>query len=156
MVLVLSCKKECRFKNLPDIECDQNFSLISDAHSFYKIWWPEEGSDYEPTFYQIDSQLHYDSVFNGSDLLGSIDFTVTTLLGISAKLNPGSEIAQQIYVCKDETANIIRLTAEYSLKDQCNGSGIYTINASFWATIPKIQNGEAVEYGLTDINPYNP
>jgi hypothetical protein len=149
-------KSKCRYLDLPGQSCGKGYSTQDGAIKY--IDFPISvlaGNLYltNPLKSIIKTDSAYKALFNGKEKFGTIDFTKNWLIGIAFHTNPGSEIKKQAWVCTS-TPDII-LNVQYSLKDQCNGSNISTIDIEVWAIVPNYSNNARIIFNLEDINPYN-
>ena len=145
-----ACKREkCKFKELGPIECSEGFTEM-EANIVATDAAPLVNFGEEAT-YIITSEIEYDSIFDSLRPFGDVNFSVNSVLGMEKYTDLGDDIRSQGFVCQND--NTIRFTGEYSLKDQCSGSGINYRFVSFWAIIPRDTENRNVEFVFRDINP---
>jgi len=85
---------------------------------------------------------------------GEIDFGNYTLIGIDEQAGRAKSLKSNMGVCSSDDGHTFIFKIRYSLKDQCAGSGIFILHASFWAIIPKISEDDHVIFEPLDVNPY--
>ena len=156
MVLVIigsGCRKECRNVSLPSIECGDEF----DKDNSYKYY---EFQD-DPVNIQtnqiilVTNDSTYKALFSSvsRDKLGPIDFTRNMLIGACTVTNMAASYKSQGFLCKKRTQDKWKYTVQYSLKDQCKGSGISKLYLSAWLLGPQLPAGASIELDLKDVNP---
>lgn len=147
---ILSCRKECSYVELGDIECDKGFYLLEEEVLLYEGIHKnmEQGREYIITSKaQLDS-LDINSAWEDND------FSQFDIIGVDKFTGIARSARRHHWVCMRNDGKVIKLIAEFSLKDQCQSSGIFTIPLSFWARIPKIPEGQTIEFQITNLNPY--
>ncbi len=140
----------CHLKSLESIDCGVNYTLVN--HTQYELNY---GHNYRYDIqvnHRYDNQVDYDSLDTITKSNLTIDFSISTLLGISITTNPNNRIIHQTYVCQD--SNGVNYNVEYSLQGQCNGSGLMNMDLTFWTVIPKLDSSVIVHFNVQDINPF--
>lgn len=102
----------------------------------------------------ITNTTDYDSIFNSQQPCGNVDFNNKIILVACRYINPNSGMESNSNVYVNTTTSAINFKVNYSLKDQCDGSGISSYGAIFYAVIPKAFNSYQMIYEIKDINPF--
>lgn len=149
-ILFSSCRKECRFKNLPKEKCNKGFTKLNSSVEEDVFVHSYGGGT---VYHRYDSIQHFDTL----DIRGkpnfNIDFENETLLGISLTTDFASGVRSNSFMCKNNSNGSLTFKLEYSLSEQCNGSGIAGLPYAFWILMPKISTQTIVNYSVEDINP---
>ena len=147
IITTLGCRKECHYKCLPDIECEDQYELITKSYSEISRWVVTNEIKI------INDDSTYIATFGPHPELGNIDFNTHTLLVGKVVTDFCEEHKSQGFLCKKVNENIYLFTIQYSLKNQCAGSGI--IRHQFYGCIitSKLDSTSTINYKVEDINP---
>lgn len=148
----VSCRKACRYARLPKMNGGTGFTELVVAEI--------AGEGFQISGYTdnynlvITSTSLYDSIFNFRRPCGEVDFNNRFIIVSSRYINPNNEmkINSQVYISK--TIPTLKFRVDYSLRNQCDGSGITRHGALFYATIPNSFLGYQILYDIRDVNPY--
>ena len=149
IITSLGCRKECQYKCLPDIECEKQYELVTKSYSDLERWTITNELKI------INDDSTYTKLFGSHPELRNIDFNTHTLLVGAVATDFCEEHKSQGFLCKKVNENTYLFTIQYSLKNQCAGSGI--ISHRFWGCIitSKIDSTSTINFKVEDINPLN-
>jgi hypothetical protein len=152
-LLFSACRKECKYLDLPDIECSSGYASVDNANLIVHCCLYNANNQTE---FIINDDSAYAAIEypNGEKPFGDIDFTTTTILGRYVKTNPANDWKYQHYLCKNESQNSWKYKIEYSLRNQCAGSSIDNIQGYFFVICPKIPSTASITIEAVDINPF--
>ena len=148
IITTLGCRKECHYKCLPGIKCEDQYELITKSYS--DIFWGANKNELKI----INDDSTYTALFGSQPELGNIDFNTHTLLAGPVVTDFCEEHKSQGFLCKKENENTYLFTIQYSLKNQCAGSGI--ISHHFFGCIitSKLDSTSTINFKVEDINPF--
>src|SRR4030095_1765567 len=147
------CKKECKFKNLPAENCGDGYSIAS--REFKKSGSLQEPPNSDVFIINNDSTYKNKFCFDPDSMpFGYIDFSIKSLITVNIQTNMGSSYEMQGYLCKNLSIEEWKFTIEYSLRDQCEGSGISTHLLTASIITDKISDTAVVNLNLIDVNPF--
>jgi hypothetical protein len=154
-LMIISYKKECHYAGLPSKKSDNNNGLVENTVYIHS----NIAGTPDNQIIQIDDDTSYYHQFRGFYLdpyppLGKIDFKTKTLLGVHITTSMADGVTSQGYLNKKLWQNIFTYTVQYSLKDQCAGSGIMSINFTGWLIGPKLPPQSIVQLKTEDVNPF--
>jgi hypothetical protein len=155
--LLAGCRKECRYVDLPEIECSDNYNLVENVTlRYYYGGLGQSGLEN----YIINDDSTYTAQLGGSlgsKPFGEIDFSSKTLIGQLVRMGEGTGYMYQHFLCNNEAENIWKHTVKYSVEGQCQGGSGYTdLMGSFYIICDKIPSTGSVVFEAENVNPYTP
>lgn len=152
----ISCRKACFYKKLGPLSCDTDYISVSDANYVGTTWVSWTHPDNElVVINDLNSYKQSCADYKDSMPLGYIDFTAKTLVGIGLHLDMNDGFDDQGCFCYNPETKKYEFKIEYSLKDQCKGSGISSIDFFCYVICPKLPADAVVEAKVKNINPFN-
>jgi hypothetical protein len=85
--------------------------------------------------------------------LGYIDFSSSSLVGVEVYIDAGSSLGHQGCLCYDPTSEKWQFKIEYTLSNQCKGSGISSSQLLGTIVCPKLPANAEVVFESKNINP---
>lgn len=149
-LLFYSCGK-CSYKPVGQPYCVKGYDELEDVEI--------NRGDYHENFgknspYVIRNQAQYDSLMPDYQPY-DVDFDNYSLLGVEIGTDWGDDINSICWVCRKEETNEFKMYVKYSLKDQCAGSGIYSMYLAYWVKVPKLSEDARVYFHVIDVNPFD-
>lgn len=151
-LLLMSCNKECRDKNLPEIECLDGYDLIENIYI-------QRGGNTIGLFYGLKPTylINDDSTYNAPSPFwykpfDTIDFATKTLLGVEFSSPYGIGVGYQSFLCHNSSTKTWTYTVNYVMIDKCDGEGA---GCSIWMLCPKIPDTDTVIFEVININPFS-
>ena len=132
---------------MPDIECENQYELITKSYS--DISWATDTNELKI----INDDSTYTALFGSHPQLGNIDFNTHTLLVGAVVTDFCEEHKSQGFLCKKFNENTYLFTIQYSLKNQCAGSGIISHRFLGCIITPKLDSTSTINFKVEDLNP---
>ncbi len=157
-IISLSCEKmksKCRYKDLGEISCPKNHVQLLNTVVYNGYTVGSFCFDHNNSNITLKNDSDYIYFFGGKHIFGSIDFSKNWLIGIYVYTNPAKTFKSKSSVFSDTKASKIRFIVEYSLEDQCKGSGISNQEFETWAIVPNYSNAADITFSIIDVNPYH-
>jgi hypothetical protein len=84
---------------------------------------------------------------------GILDFTNQSIVCAKVRTGSGNDLKHQEYLCKKNDAEEWKFTIEYTLRDQCEGSGVYSHTFTASVFCDKIPDDAIINLDFVNINP---
>jgi hypothetical protein len=102
-----------------------------------------------------DINSYKEAFANSTDSMpyGYIDFTVKSLVGVNIYIDAGNDLRHQGCFCYNPDTKKWKFKIEYTLRDQCDGSKIYSGSMMCCIICPKLPVDAQVFVDSRNINP---
>lgn len=151
LVAISGCKKHCRYGKLPKMNGGDGFSELTSAIIYEKGYMMGGRKDLDII---ITNTTNYDSLLYSKRPCGNVDFNDKIIAASCRHVNPndGIKINSKVYI--NTVTPTIKFRADYSLHNQCNGSGIQSYEVTFLAILLKAFSSHQIIYDIRDVNPF--
>ena len=150
--LLISCRKECTTKSLDKFACGVGLVYVPETRYIHKYGsWVANNK-----VTVINDLVSYKNEFpNEHDSMpfGFINFATQSLIGVNVRSGAGSGVTSQGGLCFDPKTSKWLFQMEYTVSNQCKGSGIYTMDFTGILICPKLPGGAIIEFDARNINP---
>lgn len=147
-----SCRRACFSKSLGELNCNPDYISVADAdYSGDRLFWK-----YERGELVVINDIHaYKEAFSNypdSMPLGYIDFSIKSLVGVKIYIDMGNGLGHQGCFCYNPDSKKWLFKIEYTLTDQCKGSGISSSELFCSIICPKLPPDAVVAYESRNVN----
>ena len=141
-------------RSLQELHCKDGYITVTET--VYKNYRPPF-NHYENELIIIDDIEDYKNSYPStpdSMPFGEIDFVHNSLVAVKIGVGAGSGVSSQGCLCYNPDTDKWMFNIEYTISNQCKGSGIYTMDFTGTLICPKLPENANVEFDVRDINPF--
>lgn len=150
LLLLLGCRKECRTVSLGELQCQDGYISVSDTR--YANYRGNFGH-YENELIVINDSINYFTSFDSTKPF-NIDFAKSSLVAVKIEVGAGRNVSSNGGLCYDPVTGKWMFNIEYTISDQCKGSGIYSMNFTAVLICPKLPENIDLVFKVRDVNPF--
>ncbi|HMT29609.1 MAG TPA: hypothetical protein PKD91_10050, partial [Bacteroidia bacterium] len=141
----------CMDKSLQELHCKDGYITVSDTR--YINHRPGFGYP-ENELVIINDTATFHDLYQSHLSENLVDFSFQSIVAINIPVGAGSNVSSQGCLCYNPDTDWWMFNIEYTISNQCKGSGIYSMNFTATLICPKLPNDAQVEFDVRDINPF--